>query len=103
MEKRNETADPAMKPGEVSMIMPTDIEALAEWWCAVNGNMPPPGHADLSEAECSALYDQLTMMPGVEQAGLALWRGRLDSDLYPQDGRPRMNQRITKIGTRPRR
>lgn len=75
--------------GGVRMDLPREMSMLAEWWCAVNGHCSPPGRPGLSEIACDALYDHLSSLPGVEMAGLALWRKRVDAGLYPQNGHPR--------------
>ncbi len=68
--------------------MPRDLATLAEWWCATNGYVAPREYPTLSESECHELYQELTRIPGVEQAGLQLWRGRFDRGLYPPTGEP---------------
>ena len=68
--------------------LPTDRQTQAEWWCALNGLIAPPGLEMLAEDARSHLYDALTALPGVEEAGMALWRERWDAGLYPQDGTP---------------
>ena len=76
--------------------IPTDRQTQAEWWCAVNGLITPPGLERLSEDARAQLYDALTAIPGVEDAGLALWRERVDAGLYPQDGSPRPQEHLTE-------
>ncbi len=67
--------------------LPKDLSTQAEWWCAVNGHETPSGLDAMSEAECHALYGELTKLPNVLHAGLALWRARVDAGEYPQNGR----------------
>mgnify|MGYP001597116046 CR=1 FL=1 len=75
---------------EKHLTLPSTLQEQAEWWCAVNGSAPLPGGLSLpaDEVEHTALYDTLTALPGVEKAGLVLWRQRYDAGCDPATGEP---------------
>ena len=72
----------------MAVTIPTSLQERAEWWCALNGHQTPPGVELASRFDRSALFNELETLPGVIEAGLALWRARYDRGQYPQTGDP---------------
>lgn len=71
-----------------ALTLPKNLTTQAEWWCAVNGDVDPPGVGPLTTETRDDLFERLSAVPGVVAAALRLWRERCDAGLYPQNGQP---------------
>lgn len=77
-------------PMSYKVKIPTDLHTRAEWWCALNGLELPVGvTAEMTNLERTRLFTEINNLPGVLDAGLAVWRMRFDNGQYPQNGDPR--------------